>query len=251
MCFFLSIPCFPTLSFLITVVSAHWSRSKCFSRSGEQGVCVMVCVHEEEEEEVCAIGEGTQVQSLLFTSQGLLRHTWPLLSVLTVWFCVCMFACACLCLTQMFKHQSSCLCAFLTIVCPFVRRPVSSDVHLLWSAHLRVIMKATFDFNLSWNLLLLSQVTLSSRLAHVLLFLFLQVPLSQNRANSTAAAVQKWHFSKVGQSLAKVTQGLDYNTPFFSDCVFMALWIFTLNPIWITLCKASLETAHQRWHLKK
>ena len=143
------------------------------------------------------------------------------------------------------------VCVFLTIVRPFVRRPVSSDVHLLWSAHLRVIMKATFDFNLSWNLLLLSQVTLSSRLAHVLLFLFLQVPLSQNRANSTAAAVQKWHFSKVGQSLAKVTQGLDYNTPFFSDRVFMALWIFTLNPIWITLCKASLETTHQHWHLKK
>ena len=49
--FFLSIPCFPTLSFLITVISAHWSRSKCFSRSGELGVCVMVCVQEEEEEE--------------------------------------------------------------------------------------------------------------------------------------------------------------------------------------------------------
>lgn len=200
---------------------------------------------------VCDRGGNTGTVSALYLSRASPSHMAFAFSVLTVWFCVCMFACACLCLTQMFKHQSSRLCAFLTIVCPFVRRPVSSDVHLLWSAHLRVIMKATFDFNLSWNLLLLSQVTLSSRLAHVLLFLFLQVPLSQNRANSTAAAVQKWHFSKVGQSLAKVTQGLDYNTPFFSDCVFMALWIFTLNPIWITLCKASLETAHQRWHLKK
>lgn len=103
MCFFLSIPCFPTLSFLITVVSAHWSRSKCFSRSGEQGVCVMVCVHEEEEEEVCAIGEGTQVQSLLFTSQGLLRHTWPLLSLSSL----CGFVCVCLHVPVCVPHKCS------------------------------------------------------------------------------------------------------------------------------------------------
>lgn len=63
----------------------------------------MVCVHEEEEEEVCAIGEGTQVQSLLFTSQGLLRHTWPLLSLSSL----CGFVSVCLHVPVCVSHKCS------------------------------------------------------------------------------------------------------------------------------------------------
>lgn len=148
---------------------------------------------------------------------------------------------------QMCRHQSSCLCVFLR---PCAHKPVSLAVRLLWSAHLRVIMKATFDFNLSWNLHL-SQVTLPLFLLSFSCSFSSRSHCHKTPGNSPATAVQKWHFSKVGQSLAKVTQGLDYNTPFCSDCVFIALWIFSLNPIWITLCKAPLVMTQQHWHLKK
>lgn len=131
------------------------------------------------------------------------------------------------------------LCVFL---CPSVHKPVSLTVRLRWSTHLRVIMKATFDFNLSWNLLLLSQVTIPLFLLLFSCFFSSRSHCHKTNGNSMAVAVQKWHFAKVGQSLVKVTQGLDYNTPFCSNCAFIALWIFTLNPIWITLCKAPLET---------
>lgn len=116
-------------------------------------------------------------------------------------------------------------------------KPVSSAVHLLWCAHLIAIMKATFDFNLSWNPLLLSQVTLPLILLSFSCFFSSRSHCHKNHRNSRATVVQKWHFSKVGQSLGKVTQGLDYNTPFCSDCVFIALnfhFESNLNPIMLS-----------------
>lgn len=66
-----------------------------------------------------------------------------------------------------------------------------------WKLHLTLISPDILFFSLPGQS--------PSLLALVPLFLFLQVPLSQNYVNSTAAPVQKWHFAKVGQSLTKVT----------------------------------------------
>lgn len=151
----------------------------------------------------------------------------------------------------MCMHRSSCLCIFPMIVCAclcFCARVCTS-----LSAWLCVFCGALIS-EWSWRLLLtlISPEISSSLPGHSLssrshsLFFFLsfrshfhktaETPLQQKCRSDT--------FSKVGQSLGKVTQGLDYNTPICSDCAFRALWIFTLNPIWITLCKAPLETTH-------
>ena len=100
---------------------------------------------------MCDRGGNTGTVSALYLSRASPSHMAFAFSVLTVWFYVCVYVCMCLFASHTNVQASVILpvCVFLTIVRPFVRRPVSSDVHLLWSAHLRVIMKATFDFNLS------------------------------------------------------------------------------------------------------
>lgn len=192
----LSIPCFPTLSFLMTVISAHWSGSKCFSRSGEQGVWLWWggC---GEFGMWCAKREGTQVQSVLRISQGLLQHTWPLLYLSSLcglcvctWLSVFLYACVHLSLDAcwMCRHHSSWLCVYVIVcVCACVcaqacqLRCASSVERSSQSDHegyfLTLISPEIFFFSPRS----LFPLSLSS------MFLFLQVPLSQNRGNSTAS----------------------------------------------------------------
>lgn len=78
------------------MISAHWSRSKCFSRNGEQGVCVMVYMQEEEETVVvvvvvwsvlgCDVRKGREHRSALHLSRALPTHMAFGFSVLTLRF---------------------------------------------------------------------------------------------------------------------------------------------------------------------
>lgn len=102
-----SIPCFPTLSFPMTVISAHWSRSKCFSRSRAQRACVLVWV--------CVQEEGRKEHRYILCSlslRGFHQHTWPLLSVSSlyvmgarVYLCLC--SCPCVLRSKCANVQAS------------------------------------------------------------------------------------------------------------------------------------------------
>lgn len=129
--------------------------------------------------DVMCIGEGAQVRSLLSTTQRLLQHTRTLLFLISLF--VCMFVRICVSVFVSVQvswdasecheclRQLSCLCVFLIMI---VRACVCFYVHVCssLSAWLCIFCGALisewswrvlFDSNLSWNPLLLSQVTLS------------------------------------------------------------------------------------------
>lgn len=124
------------------------------------------------------IGEGAQVRSLLSTAQKLLQHTRTLLFLTSL---CCMFVGICVSVFVSVQvswdasecheclRQSSCLCVFLIMI---VRACVCFYVHVCSSLSawlcifcgaliLEWSWRVLFDSNLSWNPLLLSQVTLS------------------------------------------------------------------------------------------
>lgn len=112
----------------------------------------------------CAEGEGAQVESRTSTSRGLLCRIRPCASSALSVLGACVYvglrihmyvrAHVSLDLSQPHVHPSVILLMYISddCACTCVRRAVRLAVCLLWSTHLRVIMKATFDFNLSWNL---------------------------------------------------------------------------------------------------
>lgn len=126
---------------------------------------------------MCDKGGDTGTISALHILSTSPTHTvfafFLLLSSLCLCVCESSSLDACECPTRTWGHHSwrlwvSDYCAHACAL-----KPVILDVHPPESPHLRVNVKATFDFNLSWNLLCLFPVILFTLPALVLLFLFL------------------------------------------------------------------------------